>query len=68
MMYCLEYKEAYAMPNILGGHSMPVHTFRWKQLVLSNDKNYLQKMINSFSDSSDRYRIVEMPGKDNDTI
>lgn len=61
MMYCLEYKEICAMPNILGGHSMPVYTFRWKQLALSEDKKALQKIIDNSPGYKDRYRIVEMP-------
>ena len=30
--YRLQRKEPYSMPNILGNHSMPVHTYRWKEI------------------------------------
>lgn len=62
MMYCLERKEPHVIPNILGNHSMPVHTYRWKQLYLSEDKEYLESMVKGFNKPED-YRIVEMPWK-----
>lgn len=40
---------------------MPVYTFRWKQLALSEDKKALQKIIDNSPGYKERYRIVEMP-------
>lgn len=61
-MFCLERKESCVMPNILGNHSMPVHTYRWKQLLLSEDREHLENMVKHFSKPED-YRVVEMPWK-----
>jgi hypothetical protein len=33
------------MPNILGNHSMPVQTFRWRDVVLSNDLESLKRTV-----------------------
>lgn len=35
--YRLQRKEPYTMPNILGNHSMPVHSYRWKYIAVSGD-------------------------------
>lgn len=43
LRYRLQIKEPYSMPNILGNHSMPVKTFRWRDLALSNDKEALKR-------------------------
>lgn len=40
--YRLQRKEAYNMPNILGNHSFPVVTYRWKDILASNDKEALE--------------------------
>jgi hypothetical protein len=41
-MYFLERKEPYAMPNILGNHSMPVHTYRWKAIAICEERKPLE--------------------------
>ena len=43
LRYRLQIKEPYTMSNILGNHSMPVKTFRWRDLALSNDKEALER-------------------------
>ena len=55
-MYFLERKEPYAQPNILGNHSFPVHTYRWKAVAACETKEPLQTMIppNRAAD----YRII----------
>ena len=40
--YRLQRKEAYHMPNILGNHSLPVVTNRWKDILASDDKEALE--------------------------
>ena len=37
MRYRLQRKERVALPNVLGNHSMPVHTYRWKDIAASDD-------------------------------
>ena len=46
--YRLQRKEPYSMPNILGNHSMPVNTYRWKDIAVSGDFEELKSI----------YRIV----------
>lgn len=44
-MYFLERKEPCTMPNILGGHSMPVHTYRWKQIAVCEQREPLEELL-----------------------
>ena len=53
--YRLQRKEPYAMQNVLGNHSMPVHTYRWKDIALSNDLQGLREHIGNRKD----YRIID---------
>lgn len=43
------------MPNILGNHSMPVYTTRWKDIAISDDKQALEAAM----PSNPNYRIVD---------
>lgn len=45
MRYRLQRKEAYAMPNVLGNHSFPVHTYRWKDIAASDDRAALASIM-----------------------
>ena len=56
--YRLQRKEAYAMPNIEGNYSCPVHTYRWKDIVVSNDKGALEAILQGTTEQDD-YRIVD---------
>lgn len=62
--YRLQRKERIARPNILGNRSFPVHTYRWRDIAVSNDKAALEKMIPA---GSREYRIEGGPenGSDN---
>lgn len=40
--YRLQRKETCHMPNILGNHSFPVVTCRWKDVLASDDKEALE--------------------------
>lgn len=42
-MFILMIKEAIARPNIVGNRSMPVHTYRWKDVMCCEDKEPLLK-------------------------
>lgn len=55
-MYFLEHKEAYTMPNILGGHSMPVHTYRWKVVAMCEEKEPLEEEMKNLDPQ--KYRIT----------
>lgn len=44
------------MPNILGNHSMPVHTYRWKDIAVSGDFEELKKHLPNSPD----YRIIDV--------
>lgn len=46
-MYFLEHKEPYAMPNVLGNHSFPVHTYRWPTIAVSEEKYALENLKSS---------------------
>lgn len=55
MRYRLQYKELIARPNILGNHSFPIHTYRWKDIAASDDRAALEKMMLNNKD----YRIED---------
>ena len=55
-MYFLEVKEPYAMPNILGNHSFPVHTYRWKAVAACKEREPLEEELKTLD--SKRYRIT----------
>lgn len=54
----LQHKESVALPNILGGHSFPVHTYRWRDVAASNYRFLLEKMIPP--ESKSEYRIEDI--------
>ena len=56
LMYFLERKEPYAMPNILGNHSMPVHTYRWKAIAVCEEREPLEELLKS--KDGKKYRIT----------
>lgn len=45
MRFRLQRKETIASPNILGGHSMPVYSYRWKDIAASDSKEALEKIM-----------------------
>ena len=53
--YRLQRREKCAMPNILGNHSFPVHTWRWRDVAVSDDKAGLELMMPNGED----YRIED---------
>lgn len=56
MRYRLQRRESVAMTNILGNHSFPVYTYRWKDVAVSNSKDELEKLI---PPGSKGYRIED---------
>lgn len=53
--YRLQKKEPWAMPNILGNRSFPVHTYRWVDIVASDSKEALENI----RPKGDDYRIED---------
>jgi len=53
--YRLQRRESVAMPNILGNRSMPVYTYRWKDIAASDDEAALLDIMLS----GDGYRIED---------
>lgn len=45
MRYRSQKKVSVAMPNILGNHSMPVYTYRWKDIYASDNKAALEAIL-----------------------
>lgn len=45
MRYRLQRKERFVLQNVLGNHSMPVHTYRWKDIAASDDYDALFAMM-----------------------
>lgn len=43
------------MPNVLGNHSMPIKTFRWRDVALSNDRESLERAIGGRHE----YRVID---------
>ena len=61
-MYFLERKEPYTMPNILGNHSMPVHTYRWKAIAACEEKEPLEIEFKKIDIDRAKYRITNNLG------
>lgn len=57
-MYRLQRKEPYVLPNILGNHSMPVHTYRWRDIAICEDYDALYEVQKECKPAKD-YRIIE---------
>ena len=55
MRYRLQKKVRVAMPNILGNHSMPVYTYRWKDIYASDSKAELEAIL----PKGNEYRIED---------
>lgn len=55
LRYRLQKKVPIARPNILGNHSFPVHTYQWKDIAASDDREALVKVMPNDRD----YRIED---------
>lgn len=56
--YRLQQKEAFSMPNVLGNHSMPVKTYRWKDIAVCGAREPLEHQMLCCS-PSENYRIID---------
>lgn len=43
--YHLQRREKIALPNVLGNHSMPVHTYRWKTIAVCAEREPLKELL-----------------------
>lgn len=57
--YRLQRKEPYAMPNILGGHSMPVHTYRWVDVAATINLKRAIFLLESYSPEEREIHRIE---------
>lgn len=55
MRYRLQVKETVVRPNILGNHSFPVYTHRWKDIYASDSKAELEAIL----PKGNKYRIED---------
>lgn len=53
--YRLQRKEPFVMPNILGNASQPVHTYRWKDIAMSDSREALEECVKDWTN----YRIED---------
>ena len=60
LRYRLQRKEATTMPCVIGNHSYPLPTYRWKDVAMSDDKAALEAMIKDHA----KYRIIDTEGGD----
>lgn len=61
MRYRLQHKETFVLSNVLGNHSFPVYTYRWKDIAGSDDLFALQDMMNQCIPRNE-YRIEDTQG------
>ena len=59
MRYRLQRKEQYVYPNILGNHSFPVYSYRWKDIATSASLEILREYQAENGLVGDQYRIVD---------
>ena len=64
--YRLQRKEPISRPCIIGNHSYPLPTYRWKDIAVSNNKAALEAGITDWG----KYRVIdtqpESPKEDKD--
>lgn len=56
--YRIQRKEQCATSNILGNHSMPVHTYNWRDIFASDSREALVQILNNQNESTE-YRIID---------
>ena len=56
MRYRLQRKERIFRPCIIGNHSYPLPTYRWKDVAVSDDLEALKKVVKK----DDNHRIIDI--------
>lgn len=59
--YRLQRKEPHTLPNVLGNHSMPVHTHKWSDIAISGSRGGLEEYARAMAITLDgkNYRIID---------
>lgn len=60
MRYRLQRKEQCVHPNILGNHSFPVYSYRWKDIATSASLEILREYQAENGIVGDQYRIIDV--------
>ena len=60
MRYRLQHKKQYVYPNILGNHSFPVYSYRWKDIATSASLEILREYQAENGLVGDQYRIIDV--------
>ena len=55
--YRLQVKDLKVIPNILGNHFMPVYSYQWRDVAMSNDNKVLEALIPA--NTQFKYRIED---------
>ena len=59
MRYRLQRKEQHVQPNILGNHSFPICSYRWKDIAAADSKEDLEEYQANNGLTGDGYRIID---------
>lgn len=59
MRYRLQRKEQHVQPNILGNHSFPIYSYRWKDIAAADSKEDLEEYQANNGLTGDGYRIID---------
>lgn len=64
--YRLQHKEQHVYPNVLGGHPMPVYSYRWKDIAVCAEIKLLEDYMSQCT-PPENYRIIDiLEGTSND--
>ena len=64
--YRLQRKEQHTLPNVLGNHSMPVYSYRWKDIAICAEIKPLEDYMSQCT-PPENYRIIDiLEGTSND--
>ncbi len=56
--YRLQRKEQHVFPNVLGNHSMPVYSYRWKDIAVCDAREPLEDICAKCT-PSEAYRVID---------
>ena len=61
MRYRLQRKESVSLPCIIGNHSYPLPSYRWKDIAVSDD---LEALKGCMAEKDDLHRIIDTQDED----
>lgn len=56
--YRLQEKRQKVIPNILGGHSMPVYTYEWRDIAVCAEQEPILSIARN-KEKPDNYRVID---------